>query len=383
MTYRELLEQYRRGELDTQQEEALRAELEKHEALGDFLFEEESLQEPSLMPEQREASTQQSLFTAEIRKTVRRTFWKLGMTVGAVVLVLSLLLTFVLPHVVDQFYYDPTEPSELWTDQSAQRPRLDLDLAVWTELLYPCGYRDNTSAQSLGYGKYVITFHNSTSPMERLNAASGLLTRNQLTLFDPNAFSNQGFAFETPDSLGETTEERAEHKDLVFRIADEHWEVDEDCCGYVTLSEPMSYEDIYQWCVDNEYSGKENLWFRVHTEGFLQFSTGLGFCVNKRGQLWEYSVVDRYPNLMQDHAWKFEAEPMQQHFLSLLQYTLDHPDFTRIMGSWVEEIFSNTKNYVEEHGLMIQGFAFQGTKEDFMRLQNNPLIGSISPINLY
>ena len=383
MTYREKLEQYRRGELNPRQAEEVRAELEKYEAMGDFLFEEEAAPEAAFFGAPSEEEMQPARFTEEIRKTVRRTFWRLGLTVGAVVLALCLLLTFVLPHVVDRFYYDPTEPSELWSEQLAHHPRMDLDLAVWTDLFRPCGYRDDTSARPLGYGRYVITFHNSGSSLERLNAVSGLLTRDQLTLFDPNAISNRGITLDTPDSLGETAEERAEFKSAMFRFAEEYWEENEECFGYVTLAEPMPYEELYRWCVDYGYSGKERLWFHVYADIGLRFSTGLGFHVNRRGKLWSDSVSDRYPNLVLDSGWMFETEPVQQHFLSLLQYTLDHPDFTKIMGTWEETILTDTRDYVDEHGLMIQGFAFQGSKDDFMKLEEEPLIGSISPISLY
>ena len=249
-TYRELLECYRRGELDRQQAEQLGAELEKHEALADFLFDEAEQAQPE--PEEAPAAeaSHESRFTQEIRRTVRRTFWRLGVTVGAVVLVLCLFVIFALPHVVDRFYYDPTEPSALWNAPDSQRPRMDLDLSVWTELFYPCGHRDRTSAEPLGYGRYLVTFRSGNSLAQRPNAVSGLMDKGKLTLFDPNAFQRSGFLFFSPQDLGDTQEKRDAARAESFRMAEELWNDTDQYTAYVTLTEPMAYEDFYLWAVD-------------------------------------------------------------------------------------------------------------------------------------
>lgn len=225
--------------------------------------------------------------------------------------------------------------------------------------------------------------------MDRPNAVSGLLNRNRLTLFAPNAFSRNSFLFFSPEELGQTPEELAEAKDCSFRIVEEEWNDAEDYTAYLTLKEPepMAYETFFEWCIDHELTQKQGFWCAVHTEGVTAFWSGLGFSmdtVHHQSNLWNQ---EHYPNLvMNGNSWKPE-NVVRQHFLSLLQYTLDYPEFTKIMGTWpepqMEEILKETAAYVEENGLFIRGFAFRGKKADFMQLEADPMICNISPMIIY
>ena len=382
MTYRELLERYRDGQLDPQQAAQIEAELEKHEAMGDFLIEED--QTTTELPEApAAAASHESRFTEEIRRTVRRTFWRLGITVGTVVLALCLFVIFALPHVVDHFYYDPTEPSELWNDPEYQRPRLDLDLSVWTELFYPCGYRDDTSAESLGYGKYLVTFHSDSTLAQRPNAVSGLMDKNNLTLFDPNAFQRSGFLFFSPQDLGDTQEKRDAARAESFRVADQLWNDEDEYTAYVTLAEPMAYEDFYRWAADRRLV-YQDLWCRVYTDLTPQYFGGLGFSLANHIQQADHWDQEKYLHLVLNNGWDFEADIAQQHFLSLLRYTLDNPDFTMSMEEHpTPELLADTAAWVEEHGLLIQGFAIRATKADFMELDDESIVANLSPFALY
>ena len=48
-------------------------------------------------------------FIKEIQRSIRKAFIKMGMIVGAAVLVVVLCAVFILPKVVSKFYYDPNE----------------------------------------------------------------------------------------------------------------------------------------------------------------------------------------------------------------------------------------------------------------------------------
>ena len=74
----------------------------------------------------------------------------------------------------------------------------------------------------------------------------------------------------------------------------------------------------------------------------------------------------------------------RQHFLSLLCYTLDKPDFTMSMPEHPDpELLADTAAWVEEKGLWIQGFSIRAGKADFMALADAPFVASLSPFVLY
>lgn len=385
MTYRELLKRFQNGELDPEQENEIRVELEKHEALGDFLFHEEPWLEEAGYSDQKYEDEVESRFTAGIQKTIHHTFWKLGMMVGIAVMLLISFLVFGLPHIVDCFYYDPTAPSTLWMDENHKRSGMDLDLSVWTELFYPCGYRDETLAESLGYGKYLVTFRAENNIQDRPNAVSGLLTRDEMTFFDPNAFSRDRFLFFRPEDLGATPEEQETAKTASFRAAEKLWNETDDYTAYIVLNEPIDYKTFFHWCNDMGVFPSQKLWCDVYTDNLIR--ENIGFSMDTRSRwpnLWDN---EQYPNLVMGPTGNMDEASMRQHFVSLLRYTQDHPAFVNMMGTWqsplMEEKIECVISYVEENGLQIQGFAFCGKKADFMKLETQNLVKYLSPFVVY
>ena len=118
MRYRELLELYRKKELGEQEREMVEQEIEKHEAISEYLFEREesdtlnfgedaSRREDADPVQKRKEDAGGDEFTKRVNRAIRRAFLRMGAAVCAVTLVIVLLILFVLPGVVSQFYYDP------------------------------------------------------------------------------------------------------------------------------------------------------------------------------------------------------------------------------------------------------------------------------------
>ena len=79
-------------------------------------------------------------FTKRVNRAIRRAFLKMGAAVCAVTLVVVLLILFVLPNIVSNFYYDP---GRIVGENSSggTTNQMSLDLAVYTELALPGTYR--------------------------------------------------------------------------------------------------------------------------------------------------------------------------------------------------------------------------------------------------
>ena len=143
MTYRELLHLYKQGKLDTEKKKQVEAEIEKQDAISEFLYEEGEIPDFSDLEkgedcfnnlddknqkaewqdskidgniEKRQGNLQSKReddfneqFIKEIRHSIRKAFIKMGTIVGTVVLLLVFCAVFILPKAVSKFYYDPNE----------------------------------------------------------------------------------------------------------------------------------------------------------------------------------------------------------------------------------------------------------------------------------
>ena len=204
MTYRELLKLYKQGKLEDSAKKQIEAEIEKQDAISEFLYEEgeipgfsdlESENAGNLENEewltgqqnnQKEQSENQiekknkcigdsrneqedefnRRFIKEIQRSIRKAFIKMGMIVGAAVLVVVLCAVFILPKVVSKFYYDPNEVAGKYEEMTTTR--MELDMSVYSELFLPGNHRDQVNAVSRGYGNMTSSFHRLPAGRENL-----------------------------------------------------------------------------------------------------------------------------------------------------------------------------------------------------------------------
>ena len=113
MTYRELLKLYKQGKLEDSAKKQVEAEIEKQDAISEFLYEEGTIPDFSDLEsenagklENKKCLTGQqndqedelnSQFIKQIQHSIRRAFIKMGLAVGAAVLAVVLCAVFILP----------------------------------------------------------------------------------------------------------------------------------------------------------------------------------------------------------------------------------------------------------------------------------------------
>ena len=187
MRYRELLELYRKKELGEQEREMIEQEIEKHEAISEYLFEREesdtlnfgedaSRREDADPVQKRKEDAGGDEFTKRVNRAIRRAFLKMGAAVCAVTLVIVLLILFVLPGVVSQFYYDPGRIVGQ-DSYGGTTNQMSLDMAVYTELALPGTYRNNVQVEDRGYGNYDISIYQNVSRTGRFQNTAGQIGR--------------------------------------------------------------------------------------------------------------------------------------------------------------------------------------------------------------
>ena len=392
MTYRELLELYKTGQLDEAKRKEVEAAIEKQDAIGEYLFEESEI--PGLGTDAGgkgpdggpAAGDGEEKFTSMVRGFIRRAFLKMGIVVGAVVLAVVLCAVFFLPGIVSAFYYDPTEIVGDDAETNIVTNRMSLDLAVYSELFWPGYYRNQVIAESEGYGKYAITIPQSASYNGRFTDVNGMLERGRLILYNTNVLkAPTGNAFVFPEEAkgaprliyGNTGESvgPAGPKPEAYEAL-EALDEDEPYLAYVSLADITDYEEFHQW-LEGRGLFYGALWCGVYAEDgdgyYIGGSAPIGFVPVFSGDYLSWDR-DAYPQLCLPDS---EAtEDVQTHFISMLSYLKEHDDILQIMGTDPVD-FDGILRSVTQDGLRIYGFVIGAGKDTLLKLNKDPAVSYI------
>lgn len=396
MTYRELLESYKRNELEQKKRSEVEADIEKQEAISDYLYDRPespgfilSSDNEELMQDEVLEERQERDFTKMVNRLMRRAFIKMGTVVGIVILIIVLFIQLALPKIVSAFYYNPGKIVAQDTNQ------ISLDMVVYTELAIPNCFRYSISAEEKGYGNYDICIYQDVSMNGMFTDLNGTIEKGKLTLYGNNVLKRPAgnvFAwFEIKgnhnaslkkliadnqsnlSAAGSASDAAQSLKDLADNTKYE---------AYVTLDQMMNYEDfqhflsgwddLYRvWCAIYTDNGEGSSEDRICTDnlGFfctLSSSTSLSWDKMKYPNLllWDSSSngnTEELDNNMSQEAF------MKTHFTSMLRYISRQDQFLSMMKESVDT-YSAAADYVEKNGLTIYGFAAVADKETLLKL---------------
>lgn len=404
MKYHELLELYKKKELGEEQREMVERDLERHEAISEYLFEKEEADILQGSAEMAKGSERQSAgkgknaeddFTKRVNRAIRRAFLKMGAAVCAVTLIVVLLILFVLPNTVSNFYYDPGRiVSE--NNYGGTTNQMSLDLAVYTELALPGTYRDDVQVEDRGYGNYDITIYQSVSRSGESRHVAGRIEKNKLRLYDINLFNNPSannfgwfqMNMDRKDTLTEQVEKGvgsfAYTPESKEQSAEYLEELDDNklYLACVTLDKILSYDEFIRFT--EKYSEQMlDIWCVPRTAEDSHMPIGrpanLGFYI----QLGQSSMLEwdreKYPDLI---LWSFddpsewdEAEEKikdgtfaAEHFAVMLDYMSEQDEFLGMMREQTGETYAEAADYIRENGLQVYGFACVADKETLLEL---------------
>lgn len=424
MTYRELLKLYRQGKLEEDKKKEVEAEIEKQDAISEFLYQEGEIPGLEDLKEQEDTEPVKNLiaasdteknagtgqnndfdnrFVKEIRHSIRKAFIKMGVVTGAIVLAVILCAVFVLPRVVSAIYYDPNEVVGEYEDLVTTR--MDLDLSVYSELFLPGNYRNQVSAVPRGYGEYDITIPQNMSWTGKFTSVSGRLVRGELTLYDKNILSRPSMQFYLPgdetaweawevDENGKETKMDTEarkkesiqySKEEIEGYNDNDWYT-----AFVSIEKIMEYKDFIE-CFQNLSDSKNlewgTLWCAVHTEnedGYC-IEPNIGFCPFAAGMSMSWDK-EKYPYLSLNDDWDSQEDVdetdekiMQSHFISMLSYMREHKEILTMMDQAADDTdrYQEMIDYVKKNGLKIHGFAISAKKDTLLELYKEDVVSYI------
>ena len=404
MKYHELLELYKKKQLGEEQREKVEQDIERHEAISEYLFEKEEediLQDSGKLPEESDIQFTEKEknaaddFTKRVNRAIRRAFLKMGAAVCAVTLVVVLLVLFVLPHVVSSFYYDP---GRIVGESSygGTTNQMSLDLAVYTELAIPGTYRDNVQVEDKGYGNYDINIYQNVSRSGRFYNVAGRVEKDNLRLYDINLLnmpsSNIFGWFQMDMDRKDTLTEQVENGVGSFAYTPESKEqsaeelklLDDNkyYLAYVTLDKILSYNDFIGFA-ENYSERAIDIWCAPRTAEDSYMPIGrpvnLGFYI----RLGQSSMLEwdreKYPDLIlwsaDNSAERDEAEERikdesfaAEHFAVMLDYMSGQDEFLGMMGQQDGETYAEAADYIRENGLQVYGFACVADKETLLEL---------------
>lgn len=408
MTYRELLELYKMGKLEESKKSEVEADIEKHEAITDFLYEdaeipelEASLEYDSDSIEDKDIlAKQEQDFMKMIRRSIRKAFLKMGGIICVVIFSALLFIQFALPKLVSSFYYNPGKQI------SENANQMSLDMAVYTELTMPGYVRENVSVEDTGYGNYNICIIQNFTRNDVFTNVSGKVERGKLTLYDVNILkrptSNIFGWFQVLGDRSESLKEKEKAGQTIYSCAGNATNAtsllkgldgNKEYMAYVTLDKMMNYNDFMKFV--KKYKELGDIWCAVCTKddsasGDTMFQAdNIGFqCTLSSSTLlqWDYR---NYPNLLlwddaatgaantnQLEKKMSQEDFMKKHFISMLRYMSNQKKFLSMMKENSYD-YENAVEYIEKNGLTVYGFTTVADKKTLLKLNKQQEIYEI------
>lgn len=435
MRYHELIELYKAKELSEQERQRVEQDIERQEAISEYLFEREEQEalefgfdrEESAQEEKDEHTDQKSdqkadEFTRRVNRAIRQAFIKMGAAVCAVTLVIVLLILFVLPEAVSMFYYDPGRIVGENEYGGGTTNQMSLDMAVYTELMVPGEYRYNVQVDDRGYGDYDITIYQNVSFTGTFTNVAGRIERDNLQLYDVNQLrrptGNIFGWFQMEPEDGKTLTELVESGDgssaYFFSAAGDRKQATETLnsldenglyYGYVTLDRLMPYEEYMTFMdeiINNDDLTVSDIWCAPitwrepatrETDDIERLRlSNLGFYIDSGSGADVDWNREKYPDLV---LWASgdesgsrrdemeeqirDADRAAEHFAVMLDYMAEQEEFLEMMPDAETPVnLSEAADYVRENGLTVYGFGCMANKETLLKINDMEGVYSIA-----
>lgn len=364
MKYREILELYKEGKLTPEEKEKIEQDIEKQEAIEEFIYSGYSEKE-----EKNDEIADEGDVSAEVGKRIRKSFRK--RTIGIIICIIAVVAMFqwVLPSATNIFWYDATDEVQM---DGYTTYRFSKDMRVYSELFLTKGHISTANVTPEGYGRYSFEcYANGNAYSTKIIA--GEITRGRITAYLPewldrsygNAFSwtynmaEEGqrlseMNLETETQYYESREDNV--KDLRALASDE------EHFAFISFDRLMTYDEAIALA---EEIGDEDVWVAV-------------YC----GDNAYYSVENfgMYPSSLDME--KDQNVTPEEHFTGMLKYMGENEEFAEMwLGGGMDSVLDVSKAlaYIDEKGLQSYGIAVYTDRDTLLKLMDNQDIFSIMP----
>jgi hypothetical protein len=396
MTFRELLAKYKDGTLAEEEKLLVEQELEKSEAINDYLAEEI---EKSLLPA---TSGQVDVINEQfkIEKSIKRTVYKRLAAVVVIsvvcVFVINLMIQYIISPLVSSQYYDPTRKT------AGQKYHLDFfyDIQAITEVSKP-GYviSGTVNAEKLGFGTYNIIYERENLFTKEYETVRAQLNKNKrVGDFDSFYASRGNFAFTEFWNDKEGSSEYETSLDMHKLISETQISHIRELpstsyvSAWVRFTDDLTMEEL---CKLKYYTFKniEFKWIAVRTAKF-QGQQLMGFYTDPNDSVVSGDKIDqdKYPKFeLFDFMYTpiytpYEAyvgENYETHYTSLLKYLVDHQDAViALVGNAKQFDYKGALEYAENSGISTYGALVFGEAEELLELYDSGNIMTLTIDNV-
>jgi hypothetical protein len=379
--FKELLDKYNNGNASDEEIKLIEEELDKHEAIEDYLSESYNI---GIEKDSLQISTNNE--TTFVKRSVNKKLRKVILASVSIVFLILVATYFIVSPIVSSFYYNPSQKTV-----SGYHDDLYFDLRVFTELSLP-GYAINTAGtEKLGFGAYNIYYERLNLFNREIKNINSKIIKNlkggNLLDFFPSVY----LAFidiTQPDTnrnefTGKQNEEVVNHIKQLNPVS--------YVSAYVLLKDDLSVKDFDE--LRRKYNDKVSFrWVGVRTESEgkpVEYLSGFNPNFNDGSVSGDSADKNKYPYLqlvdyMKDNANRVHSispmiEAYTKHYISLLKYMNDRQKAVIALdyNSAKVDYYKNTLNYVEKNGINIYGALVYGETKYLLEFISNEKINTI------
>ena len=371
-SYKELFTKYKEGAATVEERQQVEEELERFEALSQYL--EEEFHDGSLEEEMNEPVPKEVL---DVEKLVKRRLREVMLKGALLSLLLLGLIFYGLSPLVSTLYYNPMNES-----LSSVEKDVSLDLAVLSELTMPEYASSSVYVETKGFGSYQMRYsitdlfdQNSLVTEKKVVRGSVVETLNSLYDREP--------LFITPlEIMREEKESRKQREDIIELLSG----LGSTNYGSVSVlfKNSLSMEELREF--QTRYENIRLQWVAVENGQGVQTSslvTGFSPLGSRRSAhlFSDETLLKKYPGLhlldwlvhqgeRSEDGASLEAEGYEKHYEALLYYALDRKSEISVHSERLKEteVLEESAAYVEEHGVRTYGVLLDGTVEDLLVL---------------
>lgn len=374
MTFRELLDKYRAGQASEEERALVEAELEKSEAIADYLAEQV---EDALGAAETQAPAGE---VRHIQKKVNRRLRRTAVWAACIVLAALLGVRFVVSPLVSSLYYQPNEKGFGTGIEGEPDPEYDaitLDLTALYSLIAPGDTVNSVTAQPEGFGRYTLTYELQDWLAGETEQITGTLDASKDGGWVRSSGSN--YALATIDSMSgasrETSSTGQPAADYLAELPATSY-----VAAWVHFPRDLSPEELF--ALEKRYNWKEGftfLWAGVRSDeerlpGFVGF-TMRGAPINSIAPSGEDYPMFSFYQMYREGSVP-SGQLYEQHFLSLLSFAAGRQEAEDALA-WGQD-FSAVLDYVEEHGIQVCGALVYAEAPDLVQMWESGDIDGIS-----
>lgn len=392
MSFKDLLDKYKTGSASSEEVKLVEEELNKHEAIQDYLSESYNLSfEKDIL---EESNTKE---TTLIKKSVNKKLRKVILASVSIVFLTVFIIFYVISPIINNLYYNPSKKTV-----GKEQQDLYFDLKVITELNYP-GYAltGPTITENLGFGAYNLYFQRKNLFTDETNEISTKLKRNVRIGLSQDFFPDDYWIFYSIKQSSLLEDKYFEEQKA--RVINHIKELNpvSYVSAYIIFENDLSMDEFHELSrkYDNKIAFK---WVAVRTQNEKVRAGDKGqpafYMSGFNPQYSDGSISDdkadknKYPYLQLldwvtevNNNKKFDmTEAYTKHFTSLLKYVNDREKTVTALdqNSFKLEYYRDSLQYIEKNGVKSYGILVYAEARDLLEFINNEKVKSIGIDNV-